>query len=176
LRHRNADWAERAVREAVSLPYDEALKANVIDLVAGNPDELLAKVNGRRVSVLVADRILDTGSATVVALEPDWRTRLLATLTDPSVAYLLLLIGLYGLIFEFSHPGIFAQGVIGTISLVLGLLALSVIPIDLAGLHNPNTAHHCVLVNVQSRTAPIKHFHLPLHHPRCRRGSPVEEI
>ena len=134
LRHRNADWAERAVREAVSLSNDEALKENVIDLVADNPDELLAKLDGRSVPVLGANRILDTGGATVVALEPDWRTRLLATLTDPSVAYLLLLIGLYGLIFEFSHPGIFAPGVIGTISLVLGLLALSVIPIDLAGL------------------------------------------
>jgi membrane-bound serine protease (ClpP class) len=134
LRHRNADWAERAVREAVSLPYDEALKANVIDLVADNLDELLAKVNGRKVLVQGADRILDTGSATVVALEPNWRTRLLATLTDPSVAYILLLLGMYGLIFEFSHPGIFAPGVIGAISLVLGLLGLSVIPIDLAGL------------------------------------------
>ncbi|MGH6941471.1 NfeD family protein [Hypericibacter sp.] len=134
LRHRNVDWAERAVREAVSLSNDEALKANVIDLVADNLEELLAKVNGRSVPVLGTDRVLETGSATVVALEPDWRTRLLATLTDPSVAYLLLLIGIYGLIFEFSHPGIFAPGVIGTISLVLGLLALSVIPIDLAGL------------------------------------------
>jgi membrane-bound serine protease (ClpP class) len=134
LRGRNADWAERAIREAVSLPYDEALKQGVIDLVADDLQLLLDKLNGRTLQVLGTARTLDLAGATVVAIAPDFRTRLLAVLTDPNVAYLLLLVGAYGLIFEFSHPGIFAPGVIGSISLVLGLLALSIIPIDLAGL------------------------------------------
>src|SRR5206468_12621781 len=77
--------------------------------------------------------ILATAGATVTVIEPSWRTQLLAVLTDPNVAYILLLIGVYGLIFEFSHPGIFAPGVIGSISLVLGLVALNFVPIDMAG-------------------------------------------
>ncbi len=134
LRHRNADWGERAVREAVSLPYDAALNEEVIDLVAANVDELLEKLNGRSVDVLDRQQILATAEVTVVPIEPGWRTQLLAALTDPNVAYILLLIGVYGLIFEFSHPGIFAPGVIGSISLVLGLVALNFIPIDMAGI------------------------------------------
>jgi membrane-bound serine protease (ClpP class) len=133
LRHRNADWAERAVREAVSLPYDAALNEKVIDLVAATVDELLGKLNGRSVDVLDRQRILAIAGTTVVPIEPGWRTQLLSALTDPNVAYILLLIGVYGLIFEFSHPGIFAPGVIGSISLVLGLVALNFIPIDMAG-------------------------------------------
>jgi membrane-bound serine protease (ClpP class) len=134
LRHRNVDWAERAVREAVSLPYDAALNENVIDIVAANVDDLLGKLNGHSVDVLDRRQILATAGATVTAIEPGWRTRLLAVLTDPNVAYILLLIGVYGLIFEFSHPGIFAPGVIGSISLVLGLVALNFVPIDMAGI------------------------------------------
>jgi membrane-bound serine protease (ClpP class) len=130
---RNADWAERAVREAASLPYDEALQLNVIDLVADDVPQLIAKLNGRTVQVQGVARTLSVAGATVVPLQPDLRTRLLAMLTDPNVAYILLLVGVYGLIFEFSHPGIYAPGVIGTISLLLGLFALSVIPVDLAG-------------------------------------------
>jgi membrane-bound serine protease (ClpP class) len=133
LRGRNADWAERAVREAASLPYDEALQLNVIDLVADDVPQLLGKLNGRTVQVQGMARTLSVAGATVVPLEPDFRTRLLAMLTDPNVAYILLLLGVYGLIFEFSHPGIYAPGVIGTISLLLGLFALSIIPVDLAG-------------------------------------------
>jgi membrane-bound serine protease (ClpP class) len=133
LNGRNADWAEQAVREAASLSYDEALKLNVIDLVADNLDQLLDKLNGRAVKVLGSTRILDLAGATIVRLEPGLGTRLLTTLTDPNVAYILLLIGALGLIFEFSHPGIFAPGVIGSISLLLGLLALSIIPVNLAG-------------------------------------------
>ncbi len=134
LHGRNAEWAERAVREAASLPYDEALKLNVIDLVADNLSDLLTKVDGRSVSVAGTARTLNLAAATVVPIEPDLRTRLLGTLTDPNIAYILLLLGAWGLIFEFSHPGIFAPGVIGSICLVLGLLALSIIPINLAGL------------------------------------------
>ncbi len=134
LHGRNAEWGERAVREAASLPYDEALKMNVIDLVADNLADLLTKVNGRSISVAGAARTLNLAAATVVPIEPDLRTRLLGTLTDPNIAYILLLLGAWGLIFELSHPGIFAPGVIGSICLVLGLLALSIIPINLAGL------------------------------------------
>lgn len=133
LHGRNADWAERAIREAVSLPYDEAVKQHVVDLVAPNVEALLKAINGRTVIVAGAERTLDVAGATVTRIEPSWRTRLLATLTNPTVAYILLLIGIYGLIFEFSHPGIFAPGVIGAISLLLGMLALDVVPIDLAG-------------------------------------------
>lgn len=133
LNGRNADWAESAVREAVSLPYDEALRLHVVDLVAPDVAALLAAVNGRVVTVAGTRRVVDTADAAVTHVEPGWRTRLLATLTNPTIAYILLLIGIYGLIFEFSHPGIFAPGVVGAISLVLGMLALDIVPIDLAG-------------------------------------------
>jgi membrane-bound serine protease (ClpP class) len=134
LHGRNADWAERAVREAVSLPYDEALRLNVIDLVADNLNQLLAKLDGRTVKVAGAMRTLHLTGVKVVPVEPGFRTRLLAVIADPNIAFILLLLGAYGLIFEFSHPGIFAPGVIGSICLLLGLLALSILPIDLAGL------------------------------------------
>lgn len=134
LRGRNADWAEAAVRQAASLPYDEALKLNVIDLVAGDLADLLARLNGRAVSVAGGTRTFDLVGATVTRIEPGFRTRLLSVLTDPSIAYLLLIAGALGLAFELSHPGIFAPGVLGAISLLLGLLALSIIPFDLAGL------------------------------------------
>ncbi len=134
LNGRNADWAEAAVRTAASLPADEALKMNVINLVAANVNQLLAKLDGRSVTVNGTARTLQLAGVRVVHLEPGLRTRLLQILTDPTVAYLLLLVGVWGLIFEFSHPGIFAPGVIGAISLFLGFLALSIIPINLAGL------------------------------------------
>jgi membrane-bound serine protease (ClpP class) len=134
LRGRNADWAEKAVRQAASLPYDEALKQNVIDLVAGNLEDLLASLNGRQVSVAGGTRTLDLAGATVTRIEPGFRTRLLAVLTDPNIAYLLLLAGILGIAFELAHPGIFAPGVLGAISLLLGLFALSIVPFDLAGL------------------------------------------
>ncbi len=134
LNDRNADWAEEAVRSAASLPADEALKMNVIDLVADNVDQLLARIDGRSVTVGGSPRVLKLAGARIVHLEPGLRTRLLLILTNPNVAFLLLLVGVWGLIFEFSHPGIFAPGVIGAISLFLGLAALSIIPVNLAGL------------------------------------------
>ena len=134
LHHRNADWAEKAVRQAASLPYDEALKMNVIDLVAPDMAGLLKAADGRTVTLAGGPVTLDLAGATLVPINPDFRTRLLATITDPNVAFILLLIGVYGLVFEFSHPGMFAPGVIGAMSLVTGLYALSIIPVDLAGL------------------------------------------
>src|SRR5574340_60512 len=134
LRGRNADWAERAVREAVSLSASEALELKVIDLVAANLDDLLRQANGR--SVRMADRTLtlDTAGASIERIEPDWRSRLLAVIGDPAIAYILMLLGIYGLIFEFSNPGMLLPGVVGGICLLLGLFALQLMPISYAGL------------------------------------------
>jgi len=134
LRGRNADWAETAVRRAASLPAGEAADRNVIDFVARDVDDLLRKADGRVVTVLGEERTLETAGLSVVAVEPDWRTRLLAIITDPNIAYILLLVGIYGLIFEFANPGAIVPGVVGTISLLLGLFALNLLPIDYAGL------------------------------------------
>jgi membrane-bound serine protease (ClpP class) len=135
LRGRNADWAEKAVREAASLSANAALQANVIDLIAPNPAELLKQVDGRVVEVAGGDtRHLATKDATFEAIDPGWISRFLAVITDPNVAFILLLIGVYGLIFEFISPGAVAPGVVGTICLLLGLYALNLLPINYAGL------------------------------------------
>ena len=134
LRGRNADWAELAVREAASLPADEALDKGVIDLVAGNMDELLQQLQGRSVTVLGTPRVLDTAGVQIEIIEPDWRSRLLAVITDPNVAYVLMLIGIYGLFFEFANPGYILPGVAGAISLVLALYAFQILPVNYAGL------------------------------------------
>ena len=134
LHARNADWAERAVREAVSVPYDVALEQHVIDLVAADLPDLLAKANGRNVIVQGKPLLLDTRGLVFVEVEPGLRDRLLALLTDPSIVYLLLLAGLFGIAFEASHPGIYAPGVIGVICLLVGGYGLNLLPIDYAGL------------------------------------------
>jgi membrane-bound serine protease (ClpP class) len=135
LRGRNAEWAEKAVREAASLSASSALQANVIDLVARSPTELLEQVNGRTVELAGGDtRHLSTKGLTVERLDPGWLIRLLSVITDPNVAFILLLVGIYGLIFEFSSPGAIAPGVVGTICLLLGLFALNMLPINYAGL------------------------------------------
>jgi membrane-bound serine protease (ClpP class) len=134
LRGRNADWAERAVREAVSLPADEALKHKVIDLIASDIPDLLKKVSGRTVEVAGVKRTLQTADATLVRLEPDWRSRLLGVITDPSIAYILMLIGIYGILFEFYSPGMIFPGVIGAVCLLVALYALQMLPINYAGL------------------------------------------
>jgi membrane-bound serine protease (ClpP class) len=134
LRGRNAQWADQAVREAVSLSAQEALKLNVIDTVAADVPQLLRQLDGRRIRVLGEDRQLTTAGAEVIAMQPDWRTRLLAVITDPGIAYLLLMLGFYGLLFEFLSPGMVAPGVIGGISLLLGLFALQMLPVSYTGL------------------------------------------
>jgi membrane-bound serine protease (ClpP class) len=134
LRGRNADWAERAVREAVSLTADEALKQNVIEVVAADVPALLAQLDGRSVSVLGQVRRLDTRSAVAVEFVPDWRTRVLDAIASPSLALLLMTLGVYGLVFEFMNPGYVAPGVIGAICLLLGLYALQMLPVNYAGL------------------------------------------
>jgi membrane-bound serine protease (ClpP class) len=134
MRGRNADWAELAVREAASLPADEALEKGVIDLVAPDMDDLLQQLQGRTVTVMGTPRVLDTAGAQIETIAPDWRSRLLAVITDPNVAYVLMLIGIYGLFFEFANPGYILPGVAGAISLVLALYAFQILPVNYAGL------------------------------------------
>ena len=134
LRGRNAEWAERAVREAVSLSASEALKLKVIDLVAADLDDLLKQLDGRVIKLDGQTLTLDTARATVERVAPDWRSRLLAVIGDPSIAYILMLLGIYGLIYEFANPGMLFPGVVGGICLLLALFALQVMPISYAGL------------------------------------------
>jgi membrane-bound serine protease (ClpP class) len=134
LRGRNADWAERAVREAASLPASEALKLKVIDLMASDLGDLLRQLDGRVVRLDGQRITLDTAHATIERVEPDWRSRLLAVIGDPSIAYILMLLGIYGLIYEFANPGMLFPGVVGGICLLLALFALQVMPISYAGL------------------------------------------
>jgi len=134
LRGRNADWAERAVREGISLSAEQALKENVIDLVAQDVPALLKALHGREIKVLERTVKLDTQSATLLTIAPDARNRFLAVITNPSVALILMLIGVYGLFFEFSSPGFGVAGVAGGICLLLGLYALQLLPINYAGL------------------------------------------
>jgi membrane-bound serine protease (ClpP class) len=133
LRGRNADWAEKAVREAASLPATDAVREEVVDFVATDLQDLIAKADGRVVRVGDREQRLETAGLTLVPLEPDWRTQLLAAITNPNIAYLLLLIGFYGLIFEFINPGAVAPGVIGAISMLVGFFALNLLPINYAG-------------------------------------------
>jgi membrane-bound serine protease (ClpP class) len=134
LRGRNADWAEATVREAANLPAAEALEMNVIDVVAEDLDALLAMLNGRTIAVEGGSVTLDLTNAEIVLVTPDWRDELLALITNPSVAYLLLIIGLYGLILEFYNPGFGVPGIFGVICLLLGAYALQMLPISYAGL------------------------------------------
>jgi membrane-bound serine protease (ClpP class) len=120
MRGRNAEWAEKAVREAASLAAEDAREADVIDIVANDIDDLLAKLDGRTVTVIDAERRLETEDLGTIEIEPDWRSQLLAVLTNPNVAYILMLIGIYGLIFEFTNPGAILPGVVGAIIMMVG--------------------------------------------------------
>jgi len=134
LRGRNAEWGERAVREAVSLSASEALKLKVIDLVATDVPELLAKLDGRKVEAGGRQLTMQTKGVEAAEVEIDWRTRLLGAITNPSIAYLMVLVGIYALIFEFSNPGIVLPGVVGAICLLLALYAFHLLPVNYAGL------------------------------------------
>jgi membrane-bound serine protease (ClpP class) len=133
LHGRNQDWAEKAVREAVSLQASEALKLNVIDLIAADMAELLQKINGRVVNLMGEKVTIKIEGLPVRELEPDWRSRLLSVITNPNIAYILLLVGIYGLILEFSNPGAIVPGTVGAISLLIALYALQLLPINYAG-------------------------------------------
>jgi membrane-bound serine protease (ClpP class) len=134
MRGRNVEWAERAVREAVSLSSAEALKLKVIDLVAEDVPQLLQRLDGRKFSIGGTERTLATAGAIATAFEPDWRTRLLSVITDPSIAYLLVLLGLYAIAFEFYNPGMVLPGVVGAICVLLALYAFQMLPVNYAGL------------------------------------------
>ncbi|HEX7048171.1 MAG TPA: nodulation protein NfeD, partial [Gammaproteobacteria bacterium] len=134
MRGRNADWAERAVREAVSLPAEAALEENVIDVVAADLADLLAAIDGREIETVASVVVLQTDGMTIERREPDWRTNFLSIITNPTVAYILMLVGIYGLIFEGYNPGAIVPGVVGAICLLLALYAFQVLPVNYAGL------------------------------------------
>lgn len=133
LHGRNAEFAEAAVRQAKTLTASQALEQGVVEIIAVDLDDLLSQADGRVVKVLDKELTLATAGLAAVPLEPDWRSRVLSVITDPSVAYLLLLVGLYGLVFEGYSPGAIVPGVVGAISLLLALYALQVLPVNYVG-------------------------------------------
>lgn len=133
LRGRNADWAEQAVRASASLSSDEAVARQVVDLQATSVDDLLRQLQGRSVATAQGRVTLQTSDLVVQALPTDWRTRLLGALANPNLALILMTLGVYGLLFEVLNPGALFPGVLGAISLVLGLYALAALPLSLAG-------------------------------------------
>jgi membrane-bound serine protease (ClpP class) len=130
---RNADWAELAVREAASITSEEALEIGVIDLIAENVGDLLEQIHGITVEVQGRNRVMNTSSLVIEQLEPDWKSELLGVITSPTIAYMLLLIGVYGLFFEGYNPGAIFPGVIGAICLLVALYAFQLLPVNYAG-------------------------------------------
>src|SRR5436190_9154106 len=133
LNARNADWAADAVRSAASLPAAEALSLHVIDVIADDVPDLLRKIEGREITIAGKPQRLATSGLEVEVRPPGWQTELLMLVTNPNVAFILMLIGVYGLIFEFFSPGAVAPGLIGAISLLLAFYALAFMPINYAG-------------------------------------------
>lgn len=134
LRGRNAEWAEQAVRTAVSLSASEAVKLRVIDYEAKDVAHLLQQIDGKSTSTSAGTKTLNPANAPLVDYSPDWRAQFLAVITDPSIALLLLTVGIYALILEFTNPGIGAAGVFGGICLLIALYALQLLPVNYAGL------------------------------------------
>jgi membrane-bound serine protease (ClpP class) len=134
LRGRNADWGAKAVTEAASLPAGEALKLKVVDLLADDVPQLLEKLDGRVLDLNGRKLVLETKGATPSVFEADWRSRFLAFITDPTLAYALLLLGVYGIFFELMNPGMVLPGVVGVLALLLAAYALHLLPVSYAGL------------------------------------------
>lgn len=134
LRGRNADWAEQAVRGAASLSANAALREGVVDVVARDLPDLLSRIDGREVRIGQRVVKLATRGVTLEYLEPDWRTKLLAVITHPTVAYGLLLLGIYGLLFEGYNPGVALPGVVGAVSLLIALFAFQILSVNVGGL------------------------------------------
>jgi membrane-bound serine protease (ClpP class) len=134
LRGRNVEWAEQAVREAASLSSKDALDRDVIDLIATDMDDLMRQLDGRAIEIAGQRMVLRTAKVELEMLEPDWRTELLAVIANPNVAYILMLLGVYGLFFELAHPGFLAPGIIGAICMLLALYSMQVLPVNYAGL------------------------------------------
>jgi membrane-bound serine protease (ClpP class) len=133
LRGRNGDWAEKAVRESVSITADEAVQKGVVDLIAPDLPALLAAADGRTVHTVLGQATIATKGATVAQVEIPWHKKLLALLANPNVAYVLLMLGMYGIIFELSNPGLILPGVVGAICLILAFYAFSALPVSYAG-------------------------------------------
>jgi membrane-bound serine protease (ClpP class) len=133
-RHRNIKWAEEAVRRSLSITETEALKTGVIDLIARNTDSLLAAIDGRTIELSSGSATLHTKGQTIQQWEMSFTERLLDTLSDPNIAYVLMLLGIYGLLFELYNPGSVLPGVVGGISLILAFYSLHTLPINYAGL------------------------------------------
>jgi membrane-bound serine protease (ClpP class) len=131
---RNAEWVEKAVRESVSITAEEALEKKVIDVVAADLDDLLKKLDGREVSLQKGKVVLKTKDLVKRHYQPGFRDKILKTISDPNIAYILMMIGLAGLYFELSHPGAIFPGVIGGISLILAFYAFQTLPVNYAGL------------------------------------------
>lgn len=131
---RNAEWAEKAVREAVNLGAASALEQNVIDVVAVDIDDLLSQINGRSVTMENGEYVLRTAGLQLVRNDPGWRTSLLSVISDPNIAYFLMIIGFYGIIFELASPGSLFPGVIGGICLILALFSFQVLSVNYTGL------------------------------------------
>jgi membrane-bound serine protease (ClpP class) len=134
LRQRNQEWAELAVSKAASLTASEALKLNVIDLIADSPQQLLSKLSDPALRINQPLQLIDLSQAILDPHAPDWRNEFIATITNPNIAYILMLIGIYGLLLEFYSPGIGVAGVTGAISLFIALYALQMLPLNYAGL------------------------------------------
>lgn len=134
LRGRNADWAEQAVREAASLSAEAALEKGVIDFIATDLMSLLTKLDGHQVELPLGTKILDTKELRLEMLMPDWQSQLLSIISNPNLAYILMLVGIYGVIYEFANPGAIVPGTVGAISLFLALYAFHVLPINYAGI------------------------------------------
>jgi membrane-bound serine protease (ClpP class) len=134
LNGRNTDWAADAVRNAVSIPASEALKLHVVDVLADDVPDLLRKLDGRSVTVAGKTVQLATRGLDIAVDPPDWRTRLLAVITNPNIALLLMLAGVWGLVFELTSPGVVVPGVLGAISLLVALFALNLLPVSFAGI------------------------------------------
>ncbi len=129
-RGRNVEWVEKAIRKSVSVTETEALKGNIIDIVAKDLDDLIRQINGRKIE---GKGILRLDNAKKIVIEEGLRTKILKTISDPNIAYILLMIGLAGLYFELSHPGAILPGVVGGISIILAFFAMQTIPINYAG-------------------------------------------
>lgn len=134
MRGRNAEWAEKAVRDGDSLSAEEARAQHVIDLIVPDLEALLVALNGRELEVQNIPRRLNLEDPVVETIDLDWRSRLLTVITNPNIAYMLMLLGFYGLFFELANPGYVLPGVVGAICLLLAFYALAVLPVNYAGL------------------------------------------
>jgi membrane-bound serine protease (ClpP class) len=133
-RGRNVTWAERVVRESISSTAEEALAAHVIDVIARDPKDLIAHIDGRKVDVAGSARTLQLANADLVDGPPTWRERFLSTISEPNIAYLLMLAGIFGIFFELQHPGAILPGIVGGLSIITAAFAFHMLPVNAAGL------------------------------------------